>query len=1439
MSCPRWFVPPADGGCFAGVISTFGAADGCTGWVVGSQEPCVVLLSIPVDAFSTLFGFQVVGMNPLRLQPTKDSKVLVHQPADLDSCTKVAEVCAGLGGIGIGASQVGFSPMAFLDKNELCCSFLRRFGHPIVHCADLCKDKDICSFLESFPEPIHVLAAGFSCQPFSFQGDQAGFGDTRASSFWGTLRMCYLGQFKILVLECTTGAGHNHALQTALAEFAEVMNFQCHQLEFNLSNQWPCQRLRWWAVLYPRDWPSLNLRDWDIAHEHQQVVQIMPTWPSWTDTDLQQLILSPFEVMLYFEEFPERDGRIVRSNGPLPCFLHSYGNATGPCPCECRTFGFKLERLRKAGLRGILICHQGGYRFLHPLEVAYFVGMPLDLDYGSDQKAALCLLGQIASPLQSLWLFAHIRGMLNQVWGLSFSCKPLQEVYDYKLRLIEQHFHCLPSVEACTPHFVHIEQPDGQILDFLVSPGMTVQDLCNAERINLLPGEVALLFDGDRPLPPSAFLRSSGLHGTYKLRHVPCSRVATVPQGLVCVSLTMSGLSTSALIPAGSFLFDAEDQLECTLPAFLIDERGLLWRPDDKVWQSVDLSTNPLHGSGPFGGDGLSLDFVVMVLRSLAPALSTRPVWTFLHCMVLRDDHFTMVHHSCDRWQYALDFGPLQEHLICLLVNGHWIFVRGISSGDAGKLWLLDFDGLAQTCSGQGTQAFVIRLQDALGLECILATPPRVIPQTLDHSCGTIMLLQLAHALGLLGWDTASELESIHGVITRIQAFLGLGSGVLGFGAEETQATQQLLTLLIEKGVPRDRAEERAMLGIKKIGLFEVQQALANKNPWNYLKAVASRPHVAFQWLRADELQGKIQARAKAKFQIQPSQRRKKDPRPPEQPLILDPAQLNLVPNTFFAQGKPLPQIPFSGIGNQAWGIAFGSVADMGPYLQEGKVISDKPLGVLTTAVIPADQVNTLQVESIRFPALYKGTNEPLLIMGSLVTLGKIAISRADQGALCTLQSIPTQTLRLAVFKDQWTGAWEDFIQQPLRSLLLKIPTLCLCKQTGCGVTCPKFHADLDEPLDQLIMDVWSRSFHHLDTKFAKPRDSALWTALVRVPQSANLTLQALSGKLGLYVEPRSESGKEADPDYGVIWLGNISLQDAHHRQQTTDKAIAVCRINNKYGLRVHVDHLEATHKHLKPEEEFAGNLIQEIYKIYPLPWGTQRAALQKCLTDWGWKAKVLQTVGGGSEGLGWEVGSRVAPPSNVLQFEAGDAVITHLRSATKDPRPPPILASLNTKKHIQQGSAATSSDDPWGNYQDPWAQGRQIGGTSAQTPSADRFQQMETRLNSNLREVVRKEIQQAPQPMEDDTFKTSTEERFARIETSLTEMQAQHVKYEGWFAQMHQTDQFLTAQIQDTNQRVETVRTSLESEVSKLSDQVSAGFNNIEALLAKRNRTE
>ena len=259
----------------------------------------------------------------------------------------------------------------------------------------------------------------------------------------------------------------------------------------------------------------------------------------------------------------------------------------------------------------------------------------------------------------------------------------------------------------------------------------------------------------------------------------------------------------------------------------------------------------------------------------------------------------------------------------------------------------------------------------------------------------------------------------IHGV-ARMLPFIGFGKGG-GKSTGEAQLLLQLATVLRGKGVPQDRVEERAALGLRKIGYQEIEAALRSANPWTYLKAIASRPHVSFQWIHADELQSKIRAKASAKFQIQ-AKAGKKHPKPAGEtkPLWIDPNMLQLVPGTFYAQDKEIGQIQFSDVTSSASGLAFCAIADVMPFLKAGTTLSDKPLAVITTTPIPADHGSALVVNHLRFPAQFRGTNEPVLLQGSIVMLGPVPITRGNGGTQCVLEHLPTQTLRLCVFRDQW-----------------------------------------------------------------------------------------------------------------------------------------------------------------------------------------------------------------------------------------------------------------------------------------------------------------------------------------------------------------------------------------------------------------------------------
>ncbi|HEH9626270.1 DNA (cytosine-5-)-methyltransferase [Pasteurella multocida] len=95
---------------------------------------------------------------------------------------RVAELFAGIGGIGLGFINAGFEVVWAneLDKNA-CETYRANFKHTIIN-ADM---KELST--DIIPD-IDILTGGFPCQAFSIAGYQKGFDDDRGNIFFDIMR---------------------------------------------------------------------------------------------------------------------------------------------------------------------------------------------------------------------------------------------------------------------------------------------------------------------------------------------------------------------------------------------------------------------------------------------------------------------------------------------------------------------------------------------------------------------------------------------------------------------------------------------------------------------------------------------------------------------------------------------------------------------------------------------------------------------------------------------------------------------------------------------------------------------------------------------------------------------------------------------------------------------------------------------------------------------------------------------------------------------------------------------------------------------------------------------------------------------------------------------------------------------------------------------------
>ena len=272
------------------------------------------------------------------------------------------------------------------------------------------------------------------------------------------------------------------------------------------------------------------------------------------------------------------------------------------------------------------------------------------------------------------------------------------------------------------------------------------------------------------------------------------------------------------------------------------------------------------------------------------------------------------------------------------------------------------------------------------------------------------------------------------------------------------------------------------------------------------------------------------------------------------------------------------------------------------------------------------------------------------------------------------------------------------------------------------------------------------------------------------------------SGNHGFFFEPRNASASGPHESFAIIWLPQLTLADALHRVHTTDHCITVCRLGRlgqKYGIRVLTKHHKEVHKQLCPQKPFVACTVKAVYRLEPLPAGTQRASLVTTLQGFGWNAKPLQPCKG-SQGQAWHVGSDREPPQPYLEAQHGWITITKVKDQAQPQRHQGLIAISRTKLHIKESSAgsSTSTVDPWSQGPYPWS-GYQKASKPPPVASQNvqsRFDDVEQRLQDRVNSTLQTEVQKLQ-------ANSDTEQRMNVVESQIQSLVENQSKLEHWIS--------------------------------------------------------
>ena len=418
---------------------------------------------LPQSMAYSLMNFRVDSTcNGVTVSKGEAGIVFPHVVATTDDLFAVTEVCSGIGVMSDGLLSCGATICAKNALRETLIDFQMKQGTKGLIPGDIGQLPVLANFYFQHPHS-SMIAAGFSCQPWSKLGDKQGFQDHRASSLHHTLRAAFFCRAHALLLECVTEAGSDQAVVDLIRAWCKCTGFQMQSKELRLETIWPSKRNRWWCLIFSPAVHPFEIRALPCQIKLPTVNDLFPIFPAWPQDEEEQLSLDLYETNKFIE-FQSLDRAVIKGDNALPTALHGWGNQLQGCPCGCRKSSMDHSRLAKKGIFGALVVMEGHLescqgqltrtRHLHPWELSVLTGALPNKQWKPNLRLGICGLGQMASPIQSAWMYGQYQFEVGKQFGLLNLKSPEELLWDHVKQVFDAYHEKFPvlfqepSVEA-------------------------------------------------------------------------------------------------------------------------------------------------------------------------------------------------------------------------------------------------------------------------------------------------------------------------------------------------------------------------------------------------------------------------------------------------------------------------------------------------------------------------------------------------------------------------------------------------------------------------------------------------------------------------------------------------------------------------------------------------------------------------------------------------------------------------------------------------------------------------------------------------------------------------------------------------------------------------------------------------------------------------------
>ena len=1445
-----------------------------------------------------------------------NTTVFPHFLLSLGNLGKCIELCAGAGFMSTGARAAGLESIAGFEHNGKFESLFTANGGKNFCCLDI---QDIECVKQAFRLGCQsaIVLAGIACQPYSKAGDERGGGDGRSCTLPATLKVAWMIQSPVIVMECTPTAMTNAFVQTQIRQFAQKAGYHIFQQVLHLDRQWVGKRDRWWCVLTARPLGPVQFDDLPVASDYKVVADLMTSPCAWPETELAALELTLYEHHKIHCCSKGLESLLLNFQAPLPTALHSWGNQCYKCACGCRG-AFSERRLNERGVFAVLISlgsvikHEGHTfpkcRHLHPSEVAVLSGARL-ISWDGNMRLGLAAVGQMASPLQAVWVCSHVVSVISKFTHVPMCASPVECLSSLRASVLHDCELLWPKVDAPTrTSLVEPKQeacirlghlPTKVILPIRVGGKLHVQSLVRAEAVfwdcevedlvctdeegnELQDGfsieDDMLVWIGTRDEVAGMHVKNPRSNQTVP----PCAVVQMVPEcdgeridvprvpiprdmDLPLEFWASPGEGVDGHKGKGhlGFLPQAVDQLIGVKESegiisgdalVKLKSKGLLALVPPQVYSNSALcgirsqliSQNDRlcilsNQEGSWGDDEVL--FHLHRIANGAPEGQVVKVWDpLMTTSLIKSLQGTLVDAM------ILSTPEAATIVSAVVIEGHWVpFVWRKEAGSV----------IGFACGIPKTHLLVV--QNLHAWLCMQWNVPvtyiRVVEQHVPDFCGAATVSYIEHLLwGSPMCCVPASCQQAHEEY-RQQFVLSLGATtprpwVWGKGLDSPDPV--LIGLLRQHGVGATEATSRAEQVTKHLGKDAVNKAVQSARPWQEIKWLANQKVPPYQLIRPSELQLAIEHCTKSDAPLGTKKQKQKGSGKGKgkQPLVLEPDSLRLDSGVFMVgEGKPVCQLALGDIGPMAIGVVLATLDQALPFISQNRQVSMGGLAIVVLNVNEAPPGLPLIAEPIRFPAVCAANAEPVLVQGLLFQLGQIPIRRAAKSDPVAMECIQTFAAKLVIFRDG-VHDWDMVIKQPVRYIQQQFPCLIPCRDDDCAKSCGKWHSGGDIHIDDPIMALWNRQWLKGNFVSCSPDDATMFVVSIRVPVELEPGLIAKSGSGSVVVEPRELDGRQVSRAYHVVWLPNQSLAQAQVLKQTTEGALGLARIGDKWGLRCRAEQAAKLHKVIKPSTEYLPSGAKMHFLIGPVPYGTVKQSIVQACKAIEWEVRPLfatpapRTV----EGIMYKVQAVVAPPKQVIPLQDGEAVITRCdHSNARVTTHVPVVGSLASVQLVHQPAKMTQDmlqvNDPWAAWN---SQSKSSDAGSSSTRVSVEQQVVEAVLARLPREVI--DVDQNMEGMDrvavleaqvaainekqaemHQNFLDHANTQAAQVSQLQNQFQAQHSQLETAVAEQGRQLQGLGGQFQ----------LQMEKQQNQIDGMFQSQMQRLEDLLSKRSRHE